>query len=157
MINAPRRHHPNCLRLRNIMSPQFWTEVRIPPNPPGKNADGNSWACHDKPPSLAINLEPHPNKSISKYSESDKHTDHETTTEQGEETETECYHNISPIETNAKYNKRTRIDSNDDFQYTDIPFTKHDSLAPFHAKPSCVHALISATGRILHPQIVTVY
>lgn len=54
-------------------------------------------------------------KLMPTYSDSEDRTDDETVTEQEEQTETEWYHSISPIETKAEYNKRTKIGPNDDF------------------------------------------
>lgn len=105
---------------------------------------------------IAINPE-RPDNSIPKDSDSEEHTNNETTTEQREETEMELCHHISQIETNAEYKKRTLIDSNDDFHDNYIPFTKQDSADLFHEKQSRVHASISATGLIWHPRIVTIY
>lgn len=110
---VPRSRLLNHLRPSNVTLYLLLIKDRNPRNHPRKNAKDHSRADHDKPPE-GHKPEP-PDKSIPKETNSDKEPKNDANTEPGEEPEEEWYHHISPIERNEEYNKRSRIDTNDNF------------------------------------------
>lgn len=103
---------------------------------------------------MAINPEP-ADKSISMESDPAEGTGDEDSTKHGEETQKECYHHITSIETKKENTKRTAV-NNEDFEDDNIPFTRADSANLFRSQPYRIQESIIAGGLILHHEIVTI-